>query len=442
VDWRSFSFSIVVAVGTAVLFGLFPALQATRGELHADLKEGTRGNSVRSSPLRSGLVIAQVALAAVSLIGALLFVKTFTNLDSYDVGFDTKPLMTMRFILPGDAYNSPEARWRRIEDISKRVEAIPGVQSAFVSNLVPIDGGGGGANVVIDGYPSEEGKEPEVAFVGVSPHFYRTLGVKVRGRDFTDAEGWSRTPVAIVNETMARERWPDRDAIGGRFRIARSSVKVAEWFEVIGVAPDIKHDDIDPDDEPFAAAYVPYLYQQTGSIGLTIRTAGPPAGITSAVREQVRQADSNLPIYNIQTMDDLKRLSFWEFAIFGWVFGTIGVVGLLLAAIGVYGVLSYSVNQRVQEIGVRVALGADRAAVLKLIVSHGMWLAGIGVALGLILAVFAMPEAQQFFFQISPYDALVYTSVAVFLLVVALLASALPALRATKVDPLTALRAT
>ena len=441
VDWRSFVFSIGVAIGTAVLFGLFPALQATRGQLHADLKEGTRGNTVRSSPLRSGLVIAQVALAAVSLIGALLFVRTFSNLDSYDTGFDTRPLMTMRFFLPGDAYTSPDARWRRIEDVAKRVEAIPGVQAAFVSNLVPIDGGGLGANVVIDGYPSEPGKEPEVGFVGVSPHFHRTLGVRMlRGRDFTDAEGWSLTPVAIVNETMARERWPGRDAIGGRFRITRSAVNVTDWFEVIGVAPDIKHDDIDPDDEPFAVAYVPYLYQQTGSIGLTIRTAGPPAGITSAVREQIRQADSNIPIYNIQTMDDLKRLSFWEFAIFGWVFGTIGVVGLLLAAIGVYGVLSYSVNQRVQEIGVRVALGANRRAVLRLIVTQGMWLAGFGVAVGLGLAAFAMPYAQQFFFEISPYDALVYSGVAFFLLTVALLASALPALRATRVDPLTALR--
>ena len=440
VDWRSFVFSIAVAVTTAVVFGLFPALQATRGQLHADLKEGTRGNTVRSSPLRSGLVVAQVSLAAVSLIGALLFVRTFSNLESYNVGFDTTPLMTMRFFMPGDQYEAPDAKGRRVEDIVKRVEALPGVEAAFASNLIPVDGGGGGGNVIVDGYPSEKGREPGIGVAGVTPHFHRTLGVKVRGRDFTDAEGWSRTPVAIVNETMARERWPGRDAIGGRFRLVRTEGPAAEWFQVIGVAPDIKHDDIDPDDEPFPAAYVPYLYQQRLNTGLTIRTSGPPVGITAAVREQIRQADRNLPISDIRTMDDVRRLGFWEFAIFGWVFGTIGVVGLLLAAIGVYGVLSYAVTQRQQEIGVRVALGANRRAVLRLIVTQGMWLAGFGVAIGLGLAAFAMPYAKQFFFEISPYDALVYSSVAFFLLTVAFLASALPALRATKVDPLVALR--
>jgi predicted permease len=348
--------------------------------------------------------------------------------------------MTMRFYMPGDQYEVPDAKGRRVEDIVKRIEALPGVEAAFASNLIPVDGGGGGGNVIIDGYPSEKGREPGIAFVGVTPHFHRTLGVPVRGRDFTDAEGWSRTPVAIVNETMEKERWPGRDAIGGRFRMVRTEGAVAEWFQVIGVAPDIKHDDIDPDDEPFPVAYVPYFYQQTLSTGLTIRTSGPPLGITAAVREQIRQADRNLPIASVRTMDDVRRLGFWEFAIFGWVFGTIGVVGLLLAAIGVYGVLSYAVTQRQQEIGVRVALGANRRAVLRLIVTQGMWLAGFGVAIGLGLAAFAMPYAQQFFFEISPYDALVYSSVAFFLLTVAFLASALPALRATRVDPLVALR--
>lgn len=439
VDWRSFAFSIGVAVGTAVVFGLFPALQATRGNLHADLKEGTRGNTIRSSVLRSGLVVAQVSLAAVSLIGALLFVKTFTNLESYDVGFDTRPLMTMRFFMPGESYEVPDAKGRRVEDIVKRIEALAGVEATFASNLVPVDGGGDGANIIVDGYPTEPGHEPGIDFVGVTPHFYRTLGLQVRGRDFTDAEGWSRLPVAIVNETMARLRWPDRDAVGGRFRLAGSQGE-AVWFTVIGVAPDIKHDDIDPDDQPSPVAYVPYLYQQTLNTGLTIRTSGPPAGITAAVREQIRQADSNLPIFDVRTMDDVRRLGFWEFAIFGWVFGTIGVVGLLLAAIGVYGVLSYSVSQREQEIGVRVALGASRGAVLRLIVSHGMWLSGIGVGIGLALAALGMPQAREFLFEISPYDPFVFSGVALFLLAVAFLASALPAMRATKVDPLVALR--
>ncbi len=439
-DWRSFAFSIGIAVTTAVLFGLAPALQASRGDLHRDLKEGTRGNTVRSSLLRSGLVVAQVALAVVSLIGALLFVRTFANLNSYDVGFDTVPLMTLRFYMPGEAYEPPDARARRVEDIVRRVEALAGVDAAFASNLIPVSGGGGGGRVVVDGAAAEPGREPGIGFVGVTPHFHRTLGVPMsQGRDFTDAEGWSRMPVAVINETMARQLWPDRDAVNGRFRLL-THPGARDWFTVIGVARDIKHDDIDPDDRPFAVAYVPYAYEQSINTGLVVRAAGPPGGLASALREQIRDADPNLPVFNVRTMDDVRQRGYWQYGIFGWVFGTIGGVGLLLAAIGVYGVLAYAVSQRTTELGVRIALGAGRADVLRLILAYGMTLAGIGVAAGLVLAAGAMPQAQTLLFEISPFDPAVFAGVAVFLLVVALVASAVPALRATRVDPLVALR--
>jgi putative ABC transport system permease protein len=440
VDWRSFVFSIVVAASTAVLFGLFPALQASRGDLHGDLKEGTRGNSVRSSPLRSGLVVAQIALAAVSLIGALLFVKTFTNLDSYNAGFDTRPLLAMRVFMTGEVYDVADARGRRVEDLVKRLEALPGVEAAVASELVPLSGGGAETRVMVDGSPVPPGQEPTTTISGVTPHFHRTLGVTIaRGRDFTDAEGWGRAPVAIINETMARLLWPNADPIGRRFRPV-ANVTPQDWFEVIGVAPDVKHDEIDPEDQPYSAAYIPVGYRPPRNAGLTIRTTGLPGGIVPAARQQIREADSNLVISGVRTMDEQKALGYWQYGIFGWVFGTIGVVGLLLAAIGVYGVLSYSVNQRVQEIGVRIALGAGRSNVLRLIVSHGMWLAGIGVVVGLGLAAVAMKQTRTLLFGISPYDPIVFTGVALFLLVVAFLASALPALRATKVDPLVALR--
>ena len=441
VDWRSFVFSVVVAVATAVLFGLAPSLQATRGNLHTDLKEGTRGNSVRSSPLRSGLVVVQLALAAVSLIGALLFVKTFSNLDTYDVGFDTAPLMSMRFGLQGDEYRQGAARLQKVEEIVKRVEAISGVTSATASALIPVSGGGTGGNIVVDGRPSEPGREPAIDYVGVTPHFHRTLGVSMRaGRDFTDAEGWSETPVAVVNETMAGRFWPDRSPIGGRFRFAGENALSKTWFEVIGVAPDIQHDEIEPGNQKYPVAYVPYTYMHGTNPALLVRTSGAPAGITGAVRQQIREADSNSPISNVFTMEEVRQQGYWQYVIFGWVFGTIGIVGLLLAAIGVYGVLSYAVNQRTPEIGVRIALGAGRPAVLWLIVAHGMWLAGIGVVVGLALAAATMDQTRAFMFEINPFDPVVFSGVALFLLAVAFLASALPALRATRVDPLVALR--
>ena len=439
VDWRSFTYTLVVAVLTAIMFGLFPALQASRGNLHESLKEGTRGNSARRSLLRSSLVVVQVSLALVALIGALLFVRTFSNLDSYNVGFDVRPIMTMRFYMPGDPYVPADAKLRRVQDIVERVERLPGVAAAFASNLVPVSGGGGGGQIVIDGRPVEKGQEPFIDFVGVTPHFHRTLNVAVRGREFTDAEGWARTPYAIVNDTMAQRFWPDRDAIGGRFRML-DNTEAPDWFTVIGVAPDIQHEEVDPEGQPSAAVYVPYAYQQTLNTGLTIRVAGGPGAITSAVREQIRGSDPNLPVFQARTMDEVRRLGFWQYQLFGWIFGTIGVVGLLLASVGVYGVLSYAVSQRTQEIGVRVALGAARRDVLRLIVGHGVTLAAIGIGVGLVLAPFATRFGRSLFYNVSPFDPVTFVSVSAFLLVVAFLASYLPARRATMVDPVIALR--
>lgn len=441
VDWRSFVFSVLVAIGTAVLFGLAPSLQATRGNLHTDLKEGTRGNSVRSSPLRSGLVVVQLSLAAVSLIGALLFVKTFSNLETYDVGFDTGPIMTLRFGLQGEEYRQGAVRLQRVQDVVKRVEAIPGVVAASGSSLTPVNGGGFGVKVIVDGRPTVPGQEPGIDIVGVSPHFHRTLGLTMRaGRDFTDSEGWSELPVAVVNETMAKQLWPDRSPVGGRFRFAGDGPMSKASFDVIGVAPDIQHQEIEPGNQKFPVAYVPYSWQHGSNPALLVRTSGPPAGITSALRQQIHEVEPNSPISEVFTMDEVRARGYWQYVIFGWVFGTIGIVGLLLAAIGVYGVLSYAVNQRTPEIGVRIALGAGRPSVLWLVVSHGMSLAGTGVVIGLALAGVTMGQTREFMFEINPYDPIVFSGVALFLLFVAFLASALPALRATKVDPLVALR--
>ena len=441
VDLRALVYTVAIAIATAIVFGLLPALQASRGNLHDALKEGTRGNSVRRSLLRSSLVVAQVSLALVSLVGAMLFVRSFANFSGYDVGFDTRPLMTMRFFMPGDEYEQRDVKARRVQDVVERVERLPGVEAAFASNLVPIGGGGDGANIVVDGRPAEPGQEPWIGFVGVTPHFHRTLGVALgAGRDFTDAEGAARLPVAIVNETMARRFWPDRGAIGGRFRLTGER-DIVDWFTVIGVAPDIKQDGIDTDDEPFPVAYVPYAYLQAQNTGLTIRVAsGDPAAIAGPVRDQIRASDRNLPVFSVQTMDELRRLGYWEYELFGWIFGTIGIVGLILASIGVYGVLSYAVSQRTQEIGVRVALGAADRDVLRLVVSHGLGLTGLGVLVGLILAPLGTWFGRTLFFNVSPFDPASFAGVAAVLIAVAFLASYVPALRATRVDPVTALR--
>ncbi|MEO8075093.1 MAG: ABC transporter permease [Acidobacteriota bacterium] len=439
-DWRSVAYTIVVAATTALVFGLFPALQVSKGNLHETLKEGTRGNSVAKSMLRSALVVAQVAFALVSLVGALLFVRTFMNLGGSDLGFDPKPLMSMRFYLPGEVYEAEDAKLRRVEDVVRRVEALPGVRAAFASNFVPLSGGGGGGTVVVDGRPAPPGEEQGIALISVTPHLIGTLGMTTtRGREFTDAEGWSHSPVAMINQTMARRFWPGVDAVGGRFRVPDEGK--AEWFTVIGVTSDANLYGIDPsNEEPPAVAYVPYAYQQALNTGITIRVDGDPASITSAARQAIRDSDPNLPLSQVRTIVEARRLTFWQYGLYGWIFGTIGVMGLLLASIGVYGVLSYAVSQRTQEIGVRVALGARRADILRLVVGHGLVLAAIGIVLGWILAAAAMPAARSLLYNVSPFDPLTFAAVATFLAIVAFLASYVPARRAMRVDPVIALR--
>jgi putative ABC transport system permease protein len=441
VDGRSLAYAIGIAAFTSLVFGLFPALQVSGPSLQESLKDATRGNSASRSLLRSSLVVAQVSLALVALVGALLFVRSFVNLDSYDLGFKTNSIMTMRYYLAGDSYTPQGARTRRVEDIIRRVEALPGVEAAFSSNLIPVSGGGGGGNVEIDGRPASNEEANRIAFVGVTPHFHQTLGVRLlQGRDFTDAEGWQRTPVAIINQAMAKRYWPNADPIDRRFRLKNPDLRDV-WFTVIGIAPDLQLFGLDPSNSQVqASAFVPYPYQEFLSTGLSIRVHGEPSAISAPARQQIRASDPKLAVYWVRTLDEVRRADYWQYGLFGWIFGTIGVVGLLLASIGVYGVLSYSVTQRTQEIGVRVALGADRGAVLKLVIGQGALLAGMGVIIGLVLAAIAMPLAKSLLYNVSPFDPLTFSAVAAFLVSVALAASYLPALRATRVDPIVALR--
>jgi predicted permease len=328
-----------------------------------------------------------------------------------------------------------------VTDLVRRIEGIPGVRAAFASNFVPLSGGGGGGRVVVDGRQLEPG-EAGISFIGVTPGFNRTLDLAlVSGRDFTEAEGSSHTPVAVVNRAMATRFWPDTDAVGRRFRLA-SGLHQAVWFTVIGVTRDANLYGIDPgNDQPPAAAFVPYGYQQSLNTGLTIRVEGHPASITQAVRAELRESDPNLPMFQVRPMDEARRLTFWQYGLYGWIFGTIGIVGLLLASVGVYGVLAYSVSQRTQEIGVRVALGAGRRDVLRLVVGDGLRLAGVGVVVGMALAPLGTWFARSLFYSVGPFDPVTFAAVASFLLIVAFMASYVPARRATRVDPVIALRA-
>ena len=440
-DARALGYTIFISMATGIVFGLAPALQAVRGSLQSSLKEGGRGSAGASRGwLRNTLVVVEVALSLILLVGASLFVRSFLNLQSSAVGFDTAPLMTMRFYLPGAAYEPDDAKARRVDDIVRRVEALPGVQAAFASNFVPMGAGGGGGRVLIEGKAVEPGQEPGIEFIGVTPHMRKTMGVQLlSGRDLTESEGATRTPVALINDAMARRMWPGMDPVGRRFRLTCNTTP--DWFTVVGVIADFRHRQGDGNEPQGPSAYVPYPYQTALNTGITIRVAlGDPAQITAAVREQLRLADPSLPLFNVQTAEELRQLSYWQYRLFGSMFGTFGLIALLLASIGVYGVLSYSVSQRVQEIGVRIALGAERSNVLKLIVGQGLRLAGAGVVLGLFGAWGATWVIATLLYNVTPTDPVSFAGVALFLTAVAALASYVPARRAMAVDPIVALR--
>jgi predicted permease len=391
--------------------------------------------------LRSGLVVAEVALALVLLVGASLFVRSFMSLQHAQVGFDTTRMMTMRFYLPGQRYDSASVRRQRVEDVVRRVEALPGVEAATVSNLIPLDGGGSGDGVVVEGRDVEAGKEPRIYWTAVAGHWFETLGVGLlSGRSFSQAEQTDSLPVAVINRAMARQLWPGGNAIGQRFRLAFDTLRT--WYSVIGVAPDTRNDELDDEGDIPPSAYFPYRYLVARNNGLMVRVrAGNPAAITGAVRAEIRASDASIPVFNVMTEDKVRALSFWQYGLFGWMFGIFGAIALFLAAIGVYGVISYGVSQRTQEIGVRVALGAQQRHVVAMVLRQGMMLAGIGIVLGL-LGAFGVTRVVRSLLVggISATDPVSFGGVALFLTAVALLASYLPARRATTVDPIIALR--
>jgi putative ABC transport system permease protein len=418
-------------------------MHAARPDLQNSLKDGGRGSSTGGgrNRLRNVLVVAEIALSLVLLVGASLFIRSFLNLQEARAGLDPSPLMTMRFYMPGDQYEPTEAMIRRVDDIVRRVEALPGVAAAAASNMVPLNFGGSGGAVVPEGATFQPGQEPTTSYFGVTPHMFRALNVPMMaGRDFTDADGQGRSGVAIVNGVFGKRLWPNHtDVIGQRFRLLED--KQREWLTVVGVVGDFRLFSV-RDGKPAPYAFLSYPYDPSRNTGLTIRVSGgSPAGITSAVREEIRKADPTIPIFNARTGDEARIDTFWQYRLFGWMFGIFGAIALVLAAIGVYGVLSYAVSQRTQEIGVRMALGASRQDVFGLVVSQGARLAAAGIVCGIIGAFGITRVVTSLLYNVSATDPTSFLATALFLALVAVVASYVPARRATAVDPMIALRA-
>ena len=444
-DWtlnpRVLAYTAAITILTGLLFGATPALQIARTDVHGALKDGGRaGAGAVRNRLRSALVVAEIALSLMLLVGASLFMRSFVNLQQANPGIETRALMTLRFYMGGDAYDPPDAIVRRVNDIVRRVEALPGVQSAFASNLVPLAAGGNFGRLVAERTTVTPGQEPSSWYFGVTGHAMQTLGVPiVSGRNFTDDEGQRRSGVAIVNATLAKRLWPNlTDAIGQRIRLLDDPRR--EWLTVVGLVGEFRVF-TSRDDKPVPYAFVPYPYDAFRNTGLTIRVAGAPGLVTQAAREEIHRSDARLPVFQEQSGEDARANSYWQSRLMTWLFSIFGTIALSLAAIGVYGVLSYAVTLRKQEIGVRMALGANRRDVFVLVLRDGFVLAVTGIGCGVAGAAAITRVLTRLLYNVSATDPISFVGMSVCLIAVALAASFVPARRATSVDPMIALRA-
>jgi putative ABC transport system permease protein len=438
VDLPVLAFTVATAVATGVLFGLAPALQAARAELSGLLQARTAagGGGRASGRLRSGLVVSAIGLSAVLLIGGALFVRSFLKLQQVDAGIDEQRLLTVRVHLPGERYEEPAARLRWARSVLGRLQTVPGVTAAYTSPFVPLAGGMNTGTVEVAG--GEQAQRPVTYWAPVSPDVFATLGVSVAsGRDFTENESWEGRPVAVVDRRFVERFFPSGEAIGRRFRLTDAGE--APWVTVVGISESFKVARLDEPGSP--VAFVPYAFAPGRDVGLVVRTSGDPYQVLDPLRQEVSAVDPEVPVAEVASMTEIREAATWQLQIVSRIFAVFGALALLLAGIGLYGVISHMVGQRRAEIGVRVALGAQRRQVLALIMRQGLRLAVIGVGIGGIAAFLLSRLLASFLYGIGAADPVSFVGLTVFLLLVAALASYLPAVRATRLDPTDALRA-
>lgn len=440
-DARVLGFTFAVSVLTGVVFGLLPALQASKPNLNESLKEGGRSSAggIRSGRLRNLLAVAEVALALVLLVGAGLLVKSFMRLQQVNPGFNPERVLTMELLLPSSKYKEGAQVTGFYNQLLTMIQSLPGVESAGAVSTLPLAGTGSIIAFDIEGRPQRQPSDntPDAEYRVISADYFRTMGIPLkRGRLFTEQDVPEAPRALIISETMARQHWPNEDPIGKR--INTGDPQTTPWRTVVGIVGDIKNQGLET--EPYAQMYAPYTQYPQQSLALVVRTASDPVGFASTIRSQVWEIDRDLPLYKIRTMEQILSASIARPRFNMFLIVIFAAVALVLASVGIYGVISYSVTQRTHEIGVRMALGAQRGDVLRLIVGQGMALALAGVSVGL-LASFALTRVMSsLLYGVSATDPITFAAISILLTGVALLACFIPAHRATKVDPMIALR--
>ena len=434
-------FTAFAAIAAGILFGIAPAWQISRLDRFDALREGGRSGSagLRRQKLRSGLVIGEVALALVLLVGAGLFLRSLASLQDVNPGFQPQGLITGSVTLPQTQYGDAAKQIAFYRAVLDRLSTLPGVSNVAAAVPVPFTGQSGSASFAIEGRPSPPGDPGPHGDIGfVSPGYFAALKIPLKsGRAFTDDDRSNTASVALIDETLAREYWPNQDPIGQHIRNGSKT----PWATIVGVFGHTKNSDLAGD--VVKGRYYYPLLQQSFAFPFTsfiARTDSDPARLTAALRESVRAIDPSLAVSRIRLVSDLVSVSLAPRRFVVTLLGIFAGLALLMAVIGLYGVISYSVTQRTQEIGIRMALGAQASGVLSLVIGQGMQLAGIGAAIGLIASLAFSRLLRNQLFQVSPFDPFTFTATALVLIAAALLATYIPARRATRVDPMEALR--
>jgi predicted permease len=436
-DWRVLAFTLSVSVTTGIVFGLAPALQASRLDIVMALKsEDAQRAGARRSRLRAVFVTAQVTLSVVLLVGAGLFIRSLQRANTIDPGFRVERALTVPINLGLLRYQEDEGH-DFYRNLLARVEAQPGVERASLVRFAQLGFSFAQFQVFAEGREGgQSGEGISTGFNVVGPNYFKTMETPLlRGRDFVEADRKGSPGVVVLNEKLAATLWPGEDALGKRVSVSGPE---GPFLEVIGVARDGKYRSLGEAPHPYI--YQPLLQSYDPKMTLVVRTTGEPQSVVTAVREQIRELDANLPVADVKTLRDQLDLSLFPSRLAAWTLGGFGVLALLLAAIGIYGVVSYSVAQRTREIGVRMALGAREKDVLGLVLGEGLFVIGVGLALGLLLAAAATRVIAGFLYGVGATDPLTFAGVPLLLGLVALVASYIPARRATEVDPLVALR--
>jgi len=440
-DWRVLAFTLVVSLITGLIAGLAPALQASKPDLNELLKEGAKGSQGARQGLRQALIVAEIALALVLLVGAGLLVKSFLRLQQTDLGFNPDKLLTMRVALPWRKY-SPETGKQFFQQLLERLSALPGVEATAMTSNLPLSSERqeGKLTFTVEGQSADEQqRNPFVNDLRVSPNYFQAMGIPlVAGRSLNDFDTASTDRVGVISRRLAERMFPNQNPIGKRLKSGNLSSE-SKWTTVVGVAGDVKHEEVASDGG--MDLYVSYQQVSDANMYLLLRTKVPPLNLSDAATRAVWAADPEQSVFNVATMEARIADTVWQRRLSGTLFLVFAGLALVLAAIGIYGVMSYAVSQRTREIGIRLAMGAQTRDVLKLVIGQGAKLIGIGLGAGLLVSLIGSRLIASLLYQVSAFDILIYLATLLILAAVALLACWIPARRAAKVDPMIALRA-